>query len=845
MFSREGRGYNVRSIAHIRASDKQVQTVEAHLLGVCKLAEKYGEKLGVKHVTGLAGLLHDMGKYTNAFADYILAAEAAANNPSVSKPKRGSVDHSTAGGKLLYDLFHGDKSPYRVVLAEIVGNAIISHHSYLKDFFGPELESDYLKRVIEKELEEYEQSKQTFFEHVIGEKDLNAYVDQAAVELEQYLNKGADNEPLELQLMFLTKLTFSALIDADRTNTRAFEMNLPDEPELDVNPLFHTYYDRLLKKVHTFQSAKDASKRINRLRHEMSEQCDQFAEQPPGIRTLSIPTGGGKTFASLRYALKHAFTFHLKRIIYIVPYTTIIEQNAAEIRKILEDDTHILEHHSNVVHERRDRKEAPTTHNEDQELDGLAVTQEQKLELVKDNWDAPIIFTTMVQFLNVFFTKSSRNIRRLHNVCEAVLIFDEVQKVPTSCISLFNLTLNFLRNYGGSSIVLCTATQPALDYVEHKLDMSQNEEIIGNIDDVIKEFTRVKLIDKATGETFTTDKLAQFVDDALNEVQSVLVILNTKSVVKALCEQLGDQVVDEQGTVIPVYHLSTYMCAAHRNAILEKVKQHLKHKEKVICVSTPLIEAGVDISFECVIRSLAGLDSIAQAAGRCNRHREHNMQNVYIIDHAEENLKQLEEIRKGKAIVSIMLKDMVCDPTAHGGDLLSRAAISRYFQEYYMERASDLDYTVPKLSKSLTSLLFAYGNDTDGYYQAYLQQRKKQPQMEDAIRSLCIKNSYGTAAEHFKVIEDLTTPVIVPYGKGKEIIAQLNGGGTIDDLTDLLRSAQPFTVNLYEYDIRRMDQSGGLGSCLDGKVLVLKEGAYNDTFGVDIENDSKMGFLNS
>ncbi|WP_028546197.1 CRISPR-associated helicase/endonuclease Cas3 [Paenibacillus taiwanensis] len=832
----------MRSIAHIRASDKQVQTVEEHLLGVRKLAEKYGAKLGVKHVTGLAGMLHDMGKYTEEFADYILAA-VAANNTSVSKPKRGSVDHSTAGGKLLYDLFHGDKSPYRVLLAEIVGNAIISHHSYLKDFLGPALDSDYLKRVVDKELKEYERSKQTFYERVHLETELIAYVDQAAVELEQYLNKGADNEPLELQLMFLTKFTFSALIDADRTNTRGFEMNLSDEPELDITPLFHTYYDRLLKKVHTFQSATDEATLINKQRHEMSERCDQMAEQMPGIRTLSIPTGGGKTFASLRYALKHAFTFHKKRIIYIVPYTTIIEQNAAEIRKIVEDDTHILEHHSNVVHERRDPTELPRTDNEDQALDGLAITEEQKLELVKDNWDAPIIFTTMVQFLNVFFSRSSRNIRRLHNVCEAVLIFDEVQKVPTSCVSLFNLTLNFLQKYGGSSIVLCTATQPALDFVEHKLDLKVNAEMIPNIDDVNRKFKRVNLVDKATGQTFTTDKLAQFVHDTIRDVKSVLIILNTKAVVKALYEQLGDHIVDEQGTVIRVYHLSTYMCAAHRQAVLEQVKQHLANKEKVICVSTPLIEAGVDISFACVIRSLAGLDSIAQAAGRCNRHREQDIQQVYIIDHAEENLKQLQEIRIGKAIVSVMLKDMMCDPNAHGGDLLSHAAMSRYFQEYYTERASDLDYTVPKLGKSLTSLLFAYGNDTDGYYQAYVQQKKK-PQMEDAIRTLCLKNSYGTAAEHFKVIEDLTTPVLVPYGKGEAIIAELNGGGTIDELSDLLRSAQPYTVNLYEYDVRKLDLSGGISRCLDGKVFVLKEGAYDVTFGVDVENESGIEFLN-
>ncbi|WP_019636670.1 CRISPR-associated helicase/endonuclease Cas3 [Paenibacillus fonticola] len=803
-------------IAHIRESDHTYQTVEEHLLGVKKLAESHGGKMGIKHITGLAGMLHDLGKYTDEFKEYILKA---ASHPDVP-PKRGSVDHSTAGGKLLFELFHtGNIDRHKGILAEIVGNAIISHHSYLQDFLNPELESNYLLRVRDKDLTDFAKTKQMFFEHVISEAEFHQYVNEAASELEAYLAIPSSFSS-ENKLMFLTKFIFSVLIDADRTDTRLFADNAVAEPidSLNSAALFEIYYNRLMTKVHSYAELSNANIPINLLRRDMSEQCDKFAEKPPGIYTLSIPTGGGKTLASLRYALKHAKLHNKKRIIYVVPYTTIIEQNTAEVRGILKDDVHILEHHSNVVDDANDN---------DEHLDGLSYIQ-QKLKLAKDNWDSPIIFTTMVQFLNVFYAKGSRNIRRLHNLSESVIIFDEVQKVPVACVSLFNEALNYLRNYGNASILLCTATQPALDFVEHKLEINPEAEIIANLDHVIEAFKRVEIIDKATNEQFNNDKLANFITEKLEEVESVLVILNTKSVAKKLYQQL-----QEIGSDIPVYHLSTSMCAAHRNKILTEVRQQLKDGNKVICISTQLIEAGVDVSFACVIRSLAGLDSIAQAAGRCNRHGEREVQQVYVIDHVEENLKHLREIKVGKEISRKILIDLKRDQTNHGGHVLSIQAMERYFKEFYSEFDSELNYFIPKLRKKMTELLAAKKED-NSYFQAYCSKFKKQP-------PLFLANSYRTAAEHFRVIDDLTTSVIVPYGEeGKEIIAELNGAGVIDDFTRLLRRAQQYTINLFHYELQLLSKNGGLESCLDGKVLVLKEGAYSREFGLDIENDSQF-----
>lgn len=799
-------------IAHIRESDSQVQTVEEHLLGVKELAETYGEKIGIKHLAGLAGMLHDMGKYTNEFKEYILEA---VNNPT-SSPKRGSVDHSTAGGKLLYQLFHTENMiPYKGIISEIVGNAIISHHGYLQDFLNPDLESPYLNRVRDKQLRGFDVTQQFFFKHVMKEKDFHEYVDKATVELESFLLKESP-ENAEKQLMFLTKFIFSTLIDADRTNTRLFEEEKSVESVINSDELFEKYYERLMTKINSFKKQQNANTPINMLRADMSDQCDQFAERPSGIYTLSIPTGGGKTLASLRYALKHAKTHNKKRIIYVVPFTTIIEQNAEEVRRILEDEENILEHHSNIVEEVNDH---------DENEDGMASIQ-QKLKLAKDNWDSPIIFTTMVQFLNVFYAKGNRNTRRLHNLSEAIIIFDEVQKVPVSCVSLFNQALNFLKIYTRSSIVLCTATQPALDFVEQKLDINTDAEMINNLDHVIEAFKRVKIIDQATNEIFNKDKLKTFIHTKIEEVQSILIVLNTKSVVRDLYTQL-----QSQGLNVPIYHLSTTMCAAHRHKILEEVRECLKEGRKIICISTQLIEAGVDVSFECVVRSLSGLDSIAQAAGRCNRHGEKGIQNVYVIDYEEENLSHLKEIKIGKKITKKILMDLKHNDKIHGGHILSREAMKRYFKEYYREFKSDLDYFIPKLKKNMTELL-SVPRIENSYRRAYIHKHDKKD------IPLFIINSYQTAAKHFNVIDDITTSVIVPYEEGKDIIAELNSNNSIEDLSRLLRKAQQYTVNLFNYEKEKLIINDGLVYYLDGKILALKESAYNDEYGLNVLNKS-------
>ncbi|REK71312.1 CRISPR-associated helicase Cas3' [Paenibacillus paeoniae] len=800
-------------IAHIRESDGQIQSVEEHLLGVQKLAESFGEKIGVKHIAGLAGVLHDMGKYTTLFRDYIWNAVHHPELPS----RRGSVDHSTAGGKLLFNEYHqGNPDMHNWMLSEIIGNAVISHHSYLHDFLGPPHVSGYLKRV-ESTPEQFQQSVDLFFEHVMSKEEFDQYVKKASEELAAYLQRDSSSTR-ENKLMFLGKYIFSSLIDADRTNTRQFEENSVPEDKLDECVRFQNYYEKLMVRIHELQEngKEHGSTIIQQLRKEMSERCEQHASAPSGIYTLSIPTGGGKTLASFRYALQHAIQKKKKRIIYIVPFTTIIEQNAEEIRRIIQDDAHLLEHHSNVIDDLDDN---------DESQDGY-MTKQQKLKHAKDNWASPVVFTTMVQFLNVFYAKGSRNIRRLHHLAESVIIVDEVQKVPVSCVSLFNKAVNFLNVYGNSSIILCSATQPALEFVDHKLHIQAEGEIVENLEQVINAFRRVEIIDKATGEIFDQGMLEQLVLERLSEVNSVLIVLNTKSVVRELYMALSLR-------EIPVYHLSTSMCAAHRKVILGKVKDHLIREEKVICISTQLIEAGVDISFECVIRSLAELDSIAQAAGRCNRHGRDELRQVYVINYGEENLKYLKEMSIGKEISRKMLIDLKSNPKIYGGHILSAEAMECFFKAYYTELQANLNYDVPELKKDMVELL-TVDRHNNTYYKSYKNELEKELELYNL-------HSYRTAAKHFEVIKNRTTTVLAPYSKeGREIIAELNGAGTIEQLSRILRRAQQYSINLWRYELDELNRNDGVEALLDGKVLVLRESAYNEEFGFDRHNESPM-----
>lgn len=769
-------------IAHVRSSDRTIQTVKEHLLDAQELAEKWGDSLRISKVCGLAALLHDLGKYSDAFQDYIRRATAG------EKVTRGEVDHATAGGRLLFDMLKGT-SVTKQLLAEIVSNAIISHHGNLHDYVSGE-ESPFLKRVEMKALEEYELCKYRFFDEVMSESDLNRYVESAHLEMLEYFKRIGQNTSVST---FLTKFIFSVLLDADRTNTRQFETN---QPEYTLMSDFTVYMKRLEDYI-SHLGKKTSATPINLLRQQMSDQCREHAKQPSGIYTLSIPTGGGKTLASLRYALDHSILYHKQRIIYVVPFTTIIEQNAQVTRNVL-NTQEVVEHHSNVI--------------QSDNFSDDEINLQAKLNLAKDNWDAPIIFTTMVQYLNTFYAKGNRNTRRMHHLSDAVIIFDEVQKVPTKCVSLFNESLNYLKTGMNTSVLLCTATQPALDFVKRRL--VNDGEIVSNLSMVSNSFKRTEL--EVLVEEYDTEKLSVLLQNRATEHKSILVILNTKPVVRKLYDSLKTTFQEEE-----LFHLSTSMCAAHRKDLLKTITERLKANKRVVCISTQLIEAGVDVSFPCVIRSYAGLDSIAQAAGRCNRHGELEISTVYVVNHIEEDVSKLTDIEKGQQIVKRMVVDLKRDSSAYDGNLLSPAAMRRYFTEFYQVRESELDYPI-KTGQCLAPMLFEMSKSND-------------------VNNPLLTARHRTVADHFQVIDQATTDVLVPYTKqGAELIAHLNGDISWEQARQWLKESQQYSIGLYAHEIQSLERTDSLMTLLDGQVLALHDSAYDEQFGLNLSQDSEM-----
>lgn len=786
-------------IAHIRKSDHQIQSLQVHLKEVSDLCYQNGKSLGIAHVAKLAGYLHDMGKYTTEFSEYI--KKSVINGERIAP----YIDHSTAGAKYLYENYFTNDL-YRHMTIEIVGMSILSHHSGLHDFLSIDGGmSAYLRRVSEKELDYYDEVVDNF-ESVDGNKcQVNYLIEKATDEIEDFFLKIKENsekqkdiKSVSVMLSYLQKLVFSILIDADRTNSRQFEEDIVEEV-YDSSSIYRESYSNLINQLEKWK--KDSPSKIDILRDEMSKKCDELAESSSQIWRLSIPTGGGKTLASLRYALKHSYLYDKQRIIYVVPYTTILEQNAEAVRKYFSNPTDVLEHHANVI----DDKDALT------KLDYYGDDVSKKLELGRDNWNHPVIFTTMVQYLDVFFAKGTRKTRRLHHLSNSVVVFDEVQSVPLKHQELFNTTINFLAEYCQTSVILCTATQPEVNQMEYPIHLKDDSEMVPNLNEVVYQFERVRFHNKVVPHGFDTNELGEFIEEISERHQSILIILNTKKAVLELFERLSSI------TSHKVRHLSTSMCPRHRTDILADINKALNAQEKVICVSTQLIEAGVDISFEAVVRSLAGLDSIAQAAGRCNRNAEREKGDVYIIKNNVESLSKLPEIKIGATTTY----DQVFTQMNFLEDLLQPSMIKRYFSFFYHAINEEKLFYVPGLDRPLIYYL-------------------NTPCLYKKNKKTVMMTMYATVEKYFKAIDSPTTAIIVPYGdRAKEIISDLNEEQNLTTLNDLMKEAQSYVVNVYDHTLNQLIRENFINVLYNNSLYVLSEDAYHKDYGISISGDGE------
>ena len=817
-------------IAHLRKSDGQIQSVQAHLKETAVLAKVFAQKLNLESAGELLGLMHDFGKYSRKFQKYI-HDETGLFNPDLddeeSTPNGSKVDHSTAGAQWVYRELRkfGAEQGIGELFGQMLGLCIASHHGEgLIDCLNGEGNAIWKKR-FEKEdelthLAECEQNADEAVEQkaheLVGENLIRSLLNAVKPILSE---QTTNNKIKEFYLGCLTRFLFSCLIDADRINSSDFEREAQkDVRRLIEKPDWQSAIDKLEGKLAVFENRYP----IDEIRRRISDDCLKRAADSQGIYTLTVPTGGGKTLASLRYALHHAQKHNLDRIIYIIPYTSIIDQNAQVVREILGEDW-VLEHHSNLEPEKQSWQD----------------------KLLCENWDKPIIFTTMVQFLDAWFGGGTRGARHIHPMTNSVLIFDEIQTLPVKCVHLFCNVLNWLTKFGKSTAVLCTATQPLLgelglqNFPEDKrgaitarglLRLPENAEIMGKYQDLDKLFadlSRVEIRFNEKSGGWNVEEAGTFLLEQFQTTPSCLFIVNTKKWAQELYQYCQKQNVPPEA----LFHLSTHQCAAHRKAIFDTIKARLENKEPVICISTQLIEAGVDISMACVIRALGGLDSIAQAAGRCNRHGEKEGKGqVWVLNLQEQDFTQiLPDIQAGKTHAERVFRDFA------GQDILQPAAMERYFEYYFYQRSDEMVYLIQ--NSATGSLLDWLSDNALNPYSEKNNKRSKQFPL--------LMQSFKSAGRAFQAIDAPTHAVIVPYGEGAELIAKLCGEWNPQEMYHTLQKAQRYSVNVFPKVWDKLQKENALHETIEGSdIYYLKERHYNDEFGLSLDETSDMTFLN-
>ncbi|CUH92083.1 CRISPR-associated helicase/endonuclease Cas3 [Herbinix luporum] len=825
------------------------QSLTEHLLSVGKIASQIGDLIGIKHLMMHVGLLHDMGKADRNFQTYL--------NGSSNK----KVDHSSAGAKLWIHILSDTKEYeeyYNTVkfqyYKEIILYLIQSHHGLFDVIDTINIKNKSFERL------KYD-SKVTYH---FNDDVLNYYnyFNNYLIQNENYsmdeliwrgfeefnvifnkLKQMAKSNPLaESKKVYLhefnyyiscfVRLCLSILKEADIYDSanvfEAEKQKVWNQEELQS--IWNEAYSKIEMIYRDYENV-DKPSELNYTRTEMSKVAKQFASNyKEGIFQLEMPTGAGKTKTSLRYALTNAKNYNRKRIFYITAFLSVLEQNANEIKNIISNDTIVLEHHSNILLEER----------KDDEQFKYDV-EHRMLSYLKESWEAPIILTTMVQFCNTLFKGQASQIRRFCKLIDSVIIIDEVQSLPLKAIYNFNLMMNFMKNIMHCNIVHCTATQPilnskALKYPVYYGDLNNN-----NFKIIEKKLIKRTCFDRVvyynlTGsdarKKMSTYDIIQHVEKTLRDFDSCLIVLNTKKAVRTLYDEFSNQMTNEK-----IVYLTTNLCAAHRLEIIDEVKQILiknrngNSKTKLICISTQLIEAGVDLDFDCVYRSMAGIDSLVQCAGRCNREGkltkdgQYIQGKIYIINYDMENLANLQDIRQTvtaseEAIRSISI--------ANDEEQISLDEIkSYYFNKYYIENEKKMSYCQRKDGDNMIEQLSINKSMRIAYEQYHY---TKYP--------FRLAQAFREAADNFELIKHDTVGVIVYY-KNEDLIEQLLIAIEKRDsyeISKLLKKLQRTTVNVYFNEkLQGYVQNIIKDKVKDGQIWLLDKHYYDEKLGIVTE----------
>ena len=752
-----------------------IQMLSNHCEETGKYAADDLRELGLSSAAYLAGLLHDAGKYQDSYQQYL---RDAAEGKAV---KRGSVIHTFQGCRFLLENYHGTSpATYDDITSELLSFAVGAHHG-LFDCINLDKKSGFQHR-LQTENIDYKTSISRFFEDCKEKSELDALFAEANQQMISVFNTistlvpedGSIDEDVQEQEMtfyfgLLARLLLSAVIDGDRHSTSDFMERSAFIPIQANRKLWEQRLAYLEYKLSSFPTDSD----IQKVRNTISVMCRDAGRTKPGVFRLNIPTGAGKTISSLRFALAHAVEWNKKRIIYTSPLLSILEQNAGVIRDFIGDNNIILEHHSNIIQENFDSEE-------------LSIR-----ELLTESWNAPIIITTMVQLLNTMFDGKTTAIRRFQALANSIIIIDEVQTIPTNMLSLFNLTVNFLSKICNTTIVLCSATQPCFEKADHPIRVSVRDVV--PYDEILwQPFKRTEIIDAGS---FCLEEIPPYVMDLMEQTNSLLIVCNKRTESEFLFRHLSD-------LGFRCFHLSASMCVQHRRDTLTAVETALysarKTGEKLICVSTQVIEAGVDISFERVIRFCAGIDNIIQSAGRCNRNGESLIPaTVDIIRCTDEKLNRLIEIERAKTATIELLNAYRNNPVVFQNSLASNESVNYYYSKLYRNMPlQHQDFTVS--DNTVFSLLSRNLSNADGSCESY--------------GRYYLNQAFQTAGRLFRVFDSNTTDVIVPYGKGivliNDLCAKEETSITPTYLKQWLEKAKPYTISLYDYQIKNLEPNG-------------------------------------
>lgn len=705
-----------------KTEDGRIQLLLDHLQGTARLCSEFVSDFAPAELGNILGMYHDVGKYSPGFQHRI-------------KDNGPKVDHSTAGAQETKTF-----QPFPFCIA--------GHHSGLMNM-GTQISQDdgSLWTRMKKELS--------------GNLDYSAYKEEVDIKPNvclENLNRAFYSN--FFSAMFFTRMLFSCLVDADFLDTEYFMS------DGKIKRGGFSGIDELYKKFMDYVSSANfypPKNEINRKRSEIRDRCLLVAQEKPGLYSLTVPTGGGKTLSSMGFALQHAVTHHKKRIIYVIPYTSIIEQTAEVFGNIFGSEN-VVQHHINVEYN---------------DSDSNSVDERKKL--ATENWDAPIIITTNVQFFESLYAKKTSRCRKLHNIVDSVVIFDEAQMIPNDYLLPCVKTIEELvKNYKVTA-VMCTATQPSLNKFYDGLEC---REIYPDVQGLYDFFRRVRY------QYIDMENLEQL-GEKLNSHHQVLCITNSKKD----AQQIFSLLEGESGT----YHLSTFMYPEHRKRILKQIREDLKAGKKCRVVATSLIEAGVDVDFPVVYRETAGIDNVIQAGGRCNREGKNDKDKsiVYVYDLHKKGRAIPNFIKLPSSVAQSIWRDF-SDPS-------STEAIKAYFDQLHNVKGESLD------KKGILK----------------------------NIDSKAMK--FADIAKDFRIIEEDEHAVFIPEGEEAQEIFEFLRRGVRN--RNLLRKAGKYMVNLYDKQYNQLAGMGKLEE-LDLSISVLTDlSVYEKRIGLNIPMEEGLGLF--